>query len=90
MTIEALMANEQFLQKLYQASDLAEVMALFKEEGVAVSEEQILASTLPAGDDLSEKDLESVSGGGSVMSWFRSRLGGGRGAAGGGGSMGGR
>lgn len=90
MTFEELMKNEQFQEKLYGAKDVAEVRALFAGEGVELSEDRLMSMLLPQGEDLTEEDLEGVSGGGSVMSWIRSRIGGGKGAFGGGGNVGGR
>lgn len=90
MTIESLMSNEQFQERLYQAKDVAEVKSLFASEGVEITEEKLMSMLLPVGEDLTEADLENVSGGGSIMSWLRSRLGGGNGSFGGGGKMGGR
>lgn len=90
MTFESLMRNEQFQEKLYEAQDLADVRALFANEGVEITEEKLMSMMLPDGEDLEESDLENVSGGGSVMSWLRSRLGGGKGSFGGGGTAGGR
>lgn len=90
MTFDSLMSNETFQEKLYGAKDVSEVKELFANEGVDLTEEQLMEMLLPNGEDLSEEDLENVSGGGSVMNWIRSRLGGGKGAFGGGGSAGGR
>lgn len=90
MTFESLMNDEQFLERLYEAKDIAEVKVLFLSEGVEVTEEELMSKLLPGGEDLTEDDLESVSGGGAIINWFRNLLGGGKGAFGGGGSMGGR
>ena len=90
MTVESLMSSEEFQKKLYEAKDIVAVKALFASEGVEISEEELMSMLLPEGDDIPEEDLESVSGGGSIMNWFRSRLGGGNGAFGGGGTAGGR
>ena len=90
MTIETLMSSEQFQEKLYEAKDITEVKALFAGEGIELTEDQLMAMLLPQGENLTEEDLENVSGGGSVMNWLRSRFGGGTGSFGGGGRMGGR
>ena len=90
MTFEALMSNEPFQEKLYEAQDIAEVKALFSNEGVDITEKKLMSMMLPDGENLTENDLENVSGGGSVISWLRSRLGGGKESFGGGGTAGGR
>ena len=90
MTFESLINSEQFKERLFKAENISEVKELFLDEGVTISEEELLTKLLPTGDDLSEEDLEIVSGGGSVMGWLRSYLGGGAGAFGGGGKAGGR
>lgn len=90
MTVETLMSRKPFLEKLYAAQDLAEVKALFESEGVEMTENDLMKMLMPQGDTLTEDELEEVAGGGSIMNWLRSRLGGGKGAFGGGGSMGGR
>ena len=90
MTIKSLLSNEQFQERLYQAKDVAEVKALFASEGIDITEDQLMSMMLPDGENLNEEDLENVSGGGSALSWLRSRLGGGSGSFGGGGKMGGR
>lgn len=90
MTFESLMANEVFQEKLCEAKDMAEVKALFSGEGVEISEEELMNKILPDGQELTEDSLEDVSGGGAIMNWFRSKLGGGKGAFGRGGSAGGR
>lgn len=90
MTVETLMSRKPSLEKLYAAQDLAEVKALFESEGVEMTENDLMKMLMPQGDTLTEDELEEVAGGGSIMNWLRSRLGGGKGAFGGGGSMGGR
>lgn len=90
MTFESLMANEVFQEKLYEAKDMAEVIRLFSNEGVVLSEKDLMNKILPDGQELTEDSIEDVSGGGAIMNWFRSKLGGGKGASGGGGSAGGR
>lgn len=90
MTLESIMSNKQFQEKLYEAKDIIEVKALFVSEGYELTEDKLMSMLLPEGENLSEDELENVTGGGSIMSWIRSRLGGGKGAFGGGGSAGGR
>ena len=76
MTIEALMRNEQFQEKLYGAKDVADVRALFASEGVDLTADQLLAMLWPNGENRAEEELENVSGG-LVLSWMRRKLGGG-------------
>lgn len=83
MTVEALIDNEQFQEKLHEAKNIAEVKALFEREGVDITEDKLMKLMLPEGEDLTEEALENVSGGGSVLSWLLSKLG--RGSGGGGG-----
>lgn len=90
MTLESIMSNKQFQEKLYEAKGIIEVKALFVSEGYELTEDKLMSMLLPEGENLSEDELENVTGGGSIMSWIRSRLGGGKGAFGGGGSAGGR
>lgn len=82
MDFETLMADEQFRQKLDEAKDIAAVQALFSEQGLALTEKELLTRILPEGEELSEESLENVSGGGSILSWFRSRFSGGGGGHG--------
>lgn len=90
MTIEKLMSSEKFQEKLYEAKDLAEVKALFVGEGIEITENELMKMLLPQGETLTEDELEGVAGGGAIINWLRSRLGGGKGAFGGGGTAGGR
>lgn len=90
MTIDSLMRDEKFQERLYEAKDLAEVKALFASEGMEITDNELMKMLLPQGETLSEDELESVAGGGAIMNWLRSRLGGGKGAFGGGGTAGGR
>ena len=77
MTFEALMRNEQFQEKLYDAKNAADVITLFASEGIDLTEEQLLAMLLPNGENRTEEELEEVSGATSVMNWMRRKLGGG-------------
>ena len=88
MDVKTLMTQEDFRAKLCAANDLAAVRELFSAEGVELSEKEIMQLILPEGEELNETELEDVSGGGSALNWFRSRLGGRRSF--GGGTMGGR
>lgn len=88
MTFESLMEDELFQDRVYQAKDLGEVISLFSEAGVEISEKDLLDRILPSGQELSEKELENVAGGRTIMSFFRSILKGG--SFGSGGKMGGR
>lgn len=98
MTLESLMKDENFQEKLYQAADMAEVKALFSESGVEISEEELMDKLLPTGKDLSEEELENVSGGGNWLSSLRNFInalryksgGAGSFSGGGGGAAGGR
>ena len=78
MTIEELMRNEQFQEKLYGAKDVTDVRALFASEGVDLTADQLLAMLQPNGENRTEEELENASGGGSVMNWLLSKLGGGK------------
>ena len=64
--IEELIANESFCEKVRSASGADEIAALFCQEGLQVTAEDItklMASTSVANDELSEEMLENVSGG---------------------------
>ena len=91
MSFEDLMEDASFVSKLYDAQDMAAVKAIFAEAGLEITEEELMRHILPNGEELKEQELEDVSGGASwfnpFISWLR---GGGKGAAGGGGKMGGR
>ena len=65
-----LLNNEAFMAKLSEAKNIGEVKDLFAEEGVTVTEDEMLDSILPSGDELDEESLESVAGGASASSIF--------------------
>lgn len=64
MTIEELERDSEFQANVANAKDINEIIALFKEKGIDVTEEQLLKVADQAGEDeLSESDMENVSGG---------------------------
>lgn len=73
MTITQLMAQEDFVGKLYIAQSFDQVQAMFRKEGVEITQKDLLERVQlfpgPNGE-LSERALEKVSGGGSLMSWI--------------------
>ena len=91
MKMEELLKDPSFVEKLRGVQSIADIQRLFAEEGVTVTPEELMQLALPEaeGDELSETDLENVSGGSSVLSWLLSRLSG-RFSGGSGGNMGGR
>lgn len=100
--IDALLANEEFAEKLKKVETVEQAVALFAKEGVTVTMGELngyLANVQE--DDLSEDDLDGVSGGclvcigvriirGIFSSHNRSSGGGGGHSFGGGGGGGGR
>ena len=64
MTIEELSKDPGFQKKIENAKDIDEVIALFREKGIDVTEEQLLkvAETVKDGE-LSESEMENVAGG---------------------------
>ena len=77
MNYKDLLNNEAFLAKLAGAQNIGEVKDLFAEKGVTVTEDELLDSILPSGDELDEESLESVAGGapvGSIFSGWLSQL----------------
>ena len=89
MTFESLVADKLFQEKLHQAKDITEIVLLFSEAGVEISEKDLMSKVLPEYQEFSEEALEDVAGGGAVVNWIRNILGG-QGAFGSGGKMGGR
>ena len=65
-----LLNNEAFMAKLSETQNIEEVKAVFAEEGVTVTEDELLNSILPSGDELDEESLEAVAGGASASSIF--------------------
>lgn len=64
MDKNALWSNEEFCQKVHAAKSTEEVIRLFAEEGVTVTEEQILAAKDSKNEEeLTETALDSVAGG---------------------------
>lgn len=97
MSIEELMNDESFNEKLNEAQDLKEVVRLLGEHGIETTEEQLKAA-FPKEGELEETELENVAGG-SLIGWVAYRIGytlgrsirgGGHGSFGGGGRAGGR
>ena len=66
MTFEELLTNEEFNQQVAAAKDAKEVVALFADKGIEVSEEmaQELFEQPEASAELSADDLDDVAGGG--------------------------
>ena len=90
MTFESLVADELFQEKMHQAKDITEIILLFSEAGVEITEKDLMRKILPEDQELSEEALEDVAGGGAAVNWIRSKLRGGKGSFGSGGKMGGR
>ncbi|MBR6940797.1 MAG: Nif11-like leader peptide family RiPP precursor [Clostridia bacterium] len=63
--LDALMKDEAFVKKLEACKTAAEIIALYKEQGIEVTEENAKAglAVLQKGDELDESALENVSGG---------------------------
>jgi len=63
--VKELMDNEQFTKKLANSENLDEMAALFQEEGIDVTGADLEAAseTSVVSGELSETDLEDVSGG---------------------------
>lgn len=99
--IGAMLANEEFVEELRKAETIDQAVALFSKEGVTVTTEELNAYLSDErDDDLTEDDLNDVSGGcvfsigiriirGIINSCNRSSGGGGQGSFGGGGGGGG-
>ncbi len=77
-----LLGNETFLKELSTKETPVEVMALFADNGVTLTEEEVLKMrdiiTKSASGELNEDDLENVAGGsaftdamGKVDDWFK-------------------
>lgn len=66
------MAKEAFVEKLKTAETVEQAIALFADEGVAVTAEEF-ATYLESSQigDLSEEDLDDVSGGCAICIGFR-------------------
>ena len=63
-TVEELLNDKVFTEKLKAAKSLEEIADLFKEQGVDVTAEEIKAAAKEkAGEELDEQDLENVAGG---------------------------
>ena len=88
MTLEELRNNAEFQEKLTAAQTPAEVVALFHEAGIAITEEQLMTLLDEPEGELDEAALENVAGGyvrpGAFGRWLWDKLFGGR--SGGGGS----
>ena len=67
--VQALMQDEQFKAKLANAEDLDGMAALFQEEGIQVtgSELEAVLENQQKNVELSEENLEVVSGGGGLI-----------------------
>ena len=64
METNALWTNEEFCKKVNDAKSTEEVIQLFADEGVTVTEEQILAAKASENEgELTETALDSVAGG---------------------------
>lgn len=64
METNALWTNEEFCKKVNDAKSTEEVIRLFADEGVTVTEEQILAAKASENEgELTETTLDSVAGG---------------------------
>lgn len=64
METNALWTNEEFCKKVNDAKSTEEVIRLFADEGVTVTEEQILAAKASENEgELTEAALDSVAGG---------------------------
>ena len=65
MTIEELKTDKAFMEKIENAESIAEIVALFKDKGIDVTEEQLEAAADYYGkrEELSEDSLERVAGG---------------------------
>ena len=63
--IEALKTNKVFIEKLLEAKSNEDIIAVFADEGIEVTEKEILAADdmLTSDGELNEKALENVSGG---------------------------
>ena len=61
--IAELIENEEFNKKAEGATSTEELVALFAEYGVEVTEEEISSFAARAGAELDESNLEDVSGG---------------------------
>ncbi len=76
MRIETLLQQLDFYEKLNASMDLSEVIALFEENGINVTERDLAEYMLPKGNELFEDDLEEVAGGFKqppFLRWLRSR-----------------
>lgn len=58
--MELLIEKEEFRARVEKAESLKEVMDIFKENGVEVSEDELKAF---AGEELSDEELDNVAGG---------------------------
>ena len=80
MTVDALLKDRAFAEKLADAPDMDAVVKMFAEEGVTVTPDELMQRTLPQGDELTENDLEDVAGGSMIFNpfigWLRKLLGG--------------
>jgi predicted ribosomally synthesized peptide with nif11-like leader len=70
MTVDALLKDRAFAQKLADAQDMDAVVKMFAEEGVTVTPDELMQRTLPQGDELTENDLEDVAGGSMIFNPF--------------------
>ena len=64
METNALWSNEEFCEKVNDAKSTAEIIQLFAQEGVTVTEEQVLTAKASEKEgELTESVLDSVAGG---------------------------
>ncbi len=79
MEPERLLKDINFLTRLADAPDMDAVIKLFSENGAEVTEEYLLSRALPNSSELTEYDLEVITGGTSRSSgfidWVRRRIG---------------
>lgn len=63
MDIEKLLQDEEFVKAIEAAEEDAEVIRLFGEKGITVTDEDVAAFRAEAAGELSEKGLSEVAGG---------------------------
>jgi len=69
MNLEELSKDQELKNRIENAESLAEVVEIFREKGIEVTEAQLEAAMKDTSDEISESDLQNVAGGIKLWPW---------------------
>ena len=71
MNPEELVKDEAFIDRIKKAESLAEIVEIFRSEGLDVTEAELKSMLDDQEGELTEENLEGVAGGKSVKEWLK-------------------